>query len=95
MVNPAFIPNALVGNWARTAQAKIDAWLQVPGITLGHLEELLEAQACELMLPVSRSSPKRRKPGPPRRIEKILAEALAQAPWERRTKAKQSDVHDP
>ena len=51
-VHPSFIPNDLLQSWAQTAQADLSDLLQTPGITLGHLEERLEAQARKLMLPI-------------------------------------------
>jgi hypothetical protein len=52
MVNPSFIPTPLVQSWAQSAEAELNALLQNPQITLGHLEERLEAQARKLMLPI-------------------------------------------
>ncbi len=52
MVNSAFIPSKLLHSWAASAEAALNALLQSPHITLGHLEELLEAQARTLMLPI-------------------------------------------
>jgi len=55
-VNPSFIPDDLLQSWAQTAQADLNDLLQTPGITLGHLEERLEAQARKLMLPILRAA---------------------------------------
>ena len=55
-VNAAFIPNDLLQSWAQTARADLSALLQTPGITLGHLEERLAAQARKLMLPILRAA---------------------------------------
>ena len=55
-VNPPLIPNHTLIAWAQTAQASLSALLQTPHITLGHLEELLEAQARKLMLPILRAT---------------------------------------
>ncbi len=52
MVNPSFFPQDLLQSWARTAQTQLSALLQESTITLGHLEELLEAQARDLMRPI-------------------------------------------
>ena len=52
MVNSAFIPSKLIHSWAASAEAALNALLPSPHITLGHLEELLEAQARTLMLPI-------------------------------------------
>src|SRR3954462_3453873 len=51
-VNLPLIPNELLESWAQTARIDLDDLMQTPGITLGHLEELLEAQARKLMLPI-------------------------------------------
>ena len=51
-VNPNFIPQDILSSWSQATQAALAALLQTPGITLGHLEELLEAQARKLMLPI-------------------------------------------
>jgi hypothetical protein len=51
-VNSSFIPNDLLQSWAQTARTDLGDLLQTPGITLGHLEERLEAQARKLMLPI-------------------------------------------
>lgn len=51
-VKTALIPNDLLQAWSQTAQASLSALLQTPNITLGHVEDLLEAQARKLMLPV-------------------------------------------
>lgn len=51
-VNPNLIPQTTLSSWAQTTQADLAALLQTPGISLGHLEELLEAQARKLMLPI-------------------------------------------
>lgn len=51
-VNSQLISNDGLLAWARRAQASLSALLQTPNINLGHLEELLEAQARELMLPI-------------------------------------------
>ena len=55
-VNPSFIPNDLLQSWAQMAQADLNDLLQIPGITLGHMEERLEAQARKLMLPILRAA---------------------------------------
>ena len=52
MVNPSLIPTNLVQSWAQAAEADLTALLLTPNLTLGHLEELLEAQARKLMLPI-------------------------------------------
>src|SRR5438128_690720 len=52
MVNLSLIPNDLLQSWAQSAQTHLSTLLQAPNITLGHLEELLEAQARKLMLPI-------------------------------------------
>jgi hypothetical protein len=52
LINTKFIPQDALNSWAHTTQAGLAALLQTPGITLGHLEELLEAQARKLMLPI-------------------------------------------
>jgi hypothetical protein len=52
MVNPALIPTSLVHSWAQRAEAELGTLLQSPNLTLGHLEQLLEAQARTLMLPI-------------------------------------------
>jgi hypothetical protein len=59
-VNPSFIPAALLQSWAQTARADLAGWLQTPGLTLGHLEERLEAQARKLMLPILRAAAQER-----------------------------------
>lgn len=51
-VNLSLIPNELLQSWAQTARTDLSALLQIPSITLGHLEELIEAQARKLMLPI-------------------------------------------
>jgi hypothetical protein len=51
-VNLSLIPNDLLESWTQAAQNHLSDLLQSPGITLGHLEELLEAQARKLMLPI-------------------------------------------
>jgi hypothetical protein len=52
MVNPSLIPANLVRSWAQAAEVDLSALLQSPSLTLGHVEELLEAQAKKLMLPI-------------------------------------------
>jgi hypothetical protein len=52
MVNPSLIPTQLLGSWAQAAETELSALLQTSHPTLGHLEELLEAQARKLMLPI-------------------------------------------
>jgi hypothetical protein len=52
MVNPSLIPSELIHSWAQSAQSQLSALLQTPNLTLGHIEELLEAQARTLMLPI-------------------------------------------
>jgi hypothetical protein len=52
MVNPSLIPTDWVHAWAQAAEADLQALVQAPHTTLGHLEELLEALARKLMLPV-------------------------------------------
>jgi len=64
-VNPSLIPDDLLQAWAQTAQADLRQWLQTPGITLGHLEERLEAQARKLMLPILRAAAQARAAQPP------------------------------
>jgi hypothetical protein len=51
-VHTNFIPQDTLSSWSQNTQAGLAALLQTPGITLGHLEELLEAQARKLMLPI-------------------------------------------
>jgi len=52
IVNTNFIPQETLSSWVQTTQASLTALLQTPNINLGHLEELLEAHAKELMLPI-------------------------------------------
>ena len=52
MVNSSLIPSNLLASWALTARSELNTWLEDPSLTLGHLEELLEAQARKLMLPI-------------------------------------------
>jgi hypothetical protein len=52
MVNPLFIPHDLMEAWAQTVQTQLSTLLQRPQVTLGHLEELLEAQGRTLLLPI-------------------------------------------
>jgi len=52
IVNTNFIPQATLSSWVQTTQASLTALLQTPNINLGHLEQLLEAHAKELMLPI-------------------------------------------
>jgi len=52
IVNLSLIPKDLLQSWAQTARTDLNDLLQTPNITLGHLEELLEAQARKLMLPI-------------------------------------------
>jgi hypothetical protein len=59
-VNSSFIPNQLLQSWAQAAQTDLGDLLQTPGITLGHLEERLEAQARKLMLPILRAAAQQR-----------------------------------
>jgi hypothetical protein len=59
-VNLSLIPMDLLQSWAQTAQTDLGALLQTPNITLGHLEELLEAQARKLMLPILSAAAQRR-----------------------------------
>jgi hypothetical protein len=56
MVNPLFIPRELIDSWAQTAQTQLRTLLQTPQVTLGHLEELLEAQGRTLLLPILRAA---------------------------------------
>lgn len=55
-VNANLISNQWLLAWAQTAHARLTALLQTPRINLGHLEELLEAQARALMLPILRAA---------------------------------------
>jgi hypothetical protein len=59
-VNPSLIPNDLLQSWAQTARTDLGDLLQTPGLTLGHLEERLEAQARKLMLPILRAAAQER-----------------------------------
>lgn len=52
MVNPSLIPTHLVHTWTQAVETDLQALLQAAGTTLGHLEEFLEAQARQLMLPI-------------------------------------------
>ena len=56
IVNPPFIQEETLHTWAQAAQAHLTALLQTPHINLGHLEELLETQARQLMLPILRAA---------------------------------------
>jgi hypothetical protein len=60
MVNASFIPNELLQAWAQTTEAALQTRLQCPHLTLGHLEELLEAAARKLMLPILRAATQRK-----------------------------------
>ena len=51
-VNLNLISHSGLLAWAQTAQTSLAALLQSPHTNLGHLEELLEAQARTLMLPI-------------------------------------------
>lgn len=52
MVNPSLIPTPLLDTWTHAAEADLQTLVEAPDTTLGHLEELLEAQARKLMLPI-------------------------------------------
>lgn len=52
MVNHPLIPTHLLATWIQAAEADLQARLQAPHTTLGHLEECLEAHARKLMLPI-------------------------------------------
>lgn len=52
MVKPSLIPAPLLQAWAQNTEAQLDTWLQNPQLTMGHLEELLEAEGRKLLLPI-------------------------------------------
>jgi hypothetical protein len=52
IVNATLIPHATLCSWVLATQASVADLLQTPNVNLGHLEELLEAQARKLMLPI-------------------------------------------
>lgn len=58
-VHPSLIPKQLLDSGAQTAQARLEALLQNPQITMGHVEERLEAQGRELLLPILRAATQR------------------------------------
>jgi hypothetical protein len=55
IVNPFISCPELVA-WAQSTQAGLTALLKIPGISLGHLEELLQTQARALMLPILKAA---------------------------------------
>ena len=57
--NPQLIPTELLNSWAQTAQSRLEALLQNPPTTMGHVEELLEAQGRQLLLPILKAATQR------------------------------------
>ena len=85
-VNPSFIPDDLLQSWAPTARTDLSDLLRTPGLTPGHQEERLEAQARWLMLPILRAAQERAAQQPFQRPlcgRALLPEAhqRPRAPW--------------
>jgi len=59
-VKTSLIQKDLVFSWIQTTQTRLDTLLEQPNITLGHIEELLEAQARDLMLPILSAAAQKR-----------------------------------
>ena len=84
-VNLSLIPMDLLQSWAQTAQTDLGDLLQTPNITLGHLEELLEAQARKLMLPILSAAAQRRAAQLPFQCPICQQPLLAEASQRQRT----------
>jgi hypothetical protein len=84
-VNLSLIPMDLLQSWAQTAQTDLGDLLQTPNITLGHLEELLEAQARKLMLPILSAAAQRRAAQLPFQCPICQQPLLAEASHRQRT----------